>query len=412
MKENQNKLNYIIYCVLAVTPLIIMPWSLDRSQKPKITFVYLMVLLGLPLLVKLYKEGHLKFQKSYIYLLILTVLIGIATNMAENVGIAFYGNVYRESGYLSILAYFILFVYASISFEVDSKLMKLVAISVFLVSIYGILQYFDLDFIPRDMTRINWKKRAFSTMGNPNFFGAYLSLFVPVSFVYYLDSKKSLVLVYSLVLYVALLLSMTRSSWVGIFFTLIFIVIKKGLHSKEMTRLLISLVVVSFVVNEISGGVVFGRSLSTILDFRNLLSMEENFESGGSGRIFIWKRVIELIKIKPFFGFGPEQLGDAFDLYFGQEVLERHGRVLIYDMAHNEYLHMAVTTGLPSLFVYLGFLFHILKHGLKKLDDPFVFAIFCAVISYLIQAFFNISVVSVAYIFWIFLGILVKKVLN
>ena len=176
MKENQNKLNYIIYCVLAVTPLIIMPWSLDRSQKPKITFVYFMVVLGLPLLVKLYKEGHLKFQKSYIYLLILKVLIGISTNMAENVGIAFYGNVYRESGYLSILAYFVLFVYASISFEVDSKLMKLVAISVFLVSIYGILQYFDLDFIPRDMTRINWKKRAFSTMGNPNFFGAYLSL--------------------------------------------------------------------------------------------------------------------------------------------------------------------------------------------------------------------------------------------
>jgi len=32
--------------------------------------------------------------------------------------------------------------------------------------------------------------------------------------------------------------------------------------------------------------------------------------------------------------------------------------------------------------------------------------LFSAILGYLVQAFFNISVVSVAYVFWVFLGLL------
>jgi len=58
---------------------------------------------------------------------------------------------------------------------------------------------------------------------------------------------------------------------------------------------------------------------------------------------------------------------------------------------------------------YLSFLFAIIRVNVRKLfDNEVQLALFIAIIGYLIQAFFNISVVSVAYVFWIFLGLSVN----
>ena len=75
------------------------------------------------------------------------------------------------------------------------------------------------------------------------------------------------------------------------------------------------------------------------------------------------------------------------------------------DKAHNEYLHIAVTTGIPSLIVYCLFITQILWQSLPKVRKNCLYLPYIAsVLGYLCQAFFNISVVSVAYIFWVFLG--------
>jgi len=62
--------------------------------------------------------------------------------------------------------------------------------------------------------------------------------------------------------------------------------------------------------------------------------------------------------------------------------------------------HIAVTTGIPSLIVYLSLVTKVLRVGFTRLRENDTYCPFVAsVLGYLVQAFFNISVVSVAYMF-------------
>jgi putative inorganic carbon (HCO3(-)) transporter len=80
------------------------------------------------------------------------------------------------------------------------------------------------------------------------------------------------------------------------------------------------------------------------------------------------------------------------------------------DKAHNEYLHMAAVTGIPSLLIYLFLIVLIFWRNIPlMLKDKSKIIVGLAVIGYLIQAFSNISVIAVAPIFWIILGFFSSK---
>jgi putative inorganic carbon (HCO3(-)) transporter len=90
------------------------------------------------------------------------------------------------------------------------------------------------------------------------------------------------------------------------------------------------------------------------------------------------------------------------------------GKKIIVDKAHNEYLQIGVTLGLPALFFYLLILFDIYKKGInslkqlkRKINEIEIYhtALFMAVLSYTVTALFNISVVPVAPVFWAILGL-------
>ena len=91
---------------------------------------------------------------------------------------------------------------------------------------------------------------------------------------------------------------------------------------------------------------------------------------------------------------------------YNLDSIQAFGRVMIADKAHNEYLHLAVTSGIPSLIAYVAFLIKTAVVNFNQLDKPVMFILACAIFGYCVQAFFNISVVSVAYIFWVYLGLL------
>lgn len=85
----------------------------------------------------------------------------------------------------------------------------------------------------------------------------------------------------------------------------------------------------------------------------------------------------------------------------------------IYD-ENNDYLQIALTTGVPTLVVYLLLLSVIVMKGIKRLkylaqDQKLIsIGMLAAIIGYLVQAFFNISVISVAPYFWLILGLFVS----
>ena len=69
------------------------------------------------------------------------------------------------------------------------------------------------------------------------------------------------------------------------------------------------------------------------------------------------------------------------------------GRYVVYDSAHNEYIHYLVTVGIVGLLAYVTYLGSAivrLCRGMK--DRPEVVAVTFAVIAYSVQAVVNINI--------------------
>lgn len=135
----------------------------------------------------------------------------------------------------------------------------------------------------------------------------------------------------------------------------------------------------------------------------------------GSSRGYIWSRSLPLLKNTLFFGYGP----DTFAIVFPQhDILGKmyayHGDMWqIVDKPHNQYLQIALNTGIISLLAFLFLVVYYLYQSFRLyVSNPFRdflsqagVAVFIAIVGYLGAAFFNDSVVSVAPVFWCLLGL-------
>ena len=81
------------------------------------------------------------------------------------------------------------------------------------------------------------------------------------------------------------------------------------------------------------------------------------------------------------------------------------------DKAHNEYLQITATMGIPTMIIYLIFISMIEISCMKKMLKHKVIAVYFIVItSYLVQALLNISTIGVAPIFWFILGMASRNI--
>lgn len=133
-----------------------------------------------------------------------------------------------------------------------------------------------------------------------------------------------------------------------------------------------------------------------------------NDGDAGSYRWKIWQLALPLVGKYPLFGSGPDTLVYVFNQGAFRNFI--HVKDALVDKAHNEYLQISITMGIPALLFYLGFLSTVLRSIWKAIwkssgEKQLLLAGFFAIlIGYIVQAFFNISVVPVAPFFWFMLG--------
>lgn len=140
----------------------------------------------------------------------------------------------------------------------------------------------------------------------------------------------------------------------------------------------------------------------------------EHREAAFTARGFIWSRSIPLLKETIFAGHGP----DTFPLYFPQEdiigKLNAYGTANMFvDKPHNLYLQMAINTGIPSLLAFVAlFLIYAVtsfklyfKKNITGYKDYMGISVFSAISGYCVTGLANDSVVSVAPVFWVLLGL-------
>jgi len=139
----------------------------------------------------------------------------------------------------------------------------------------------------------------------------------------------------------------------------------------------------------------------------------EGKERLGSARGYIWSRTLPLIKNAPLLGYGPDNFAVVFpqDDYIGK--IKAYGTAqMMVDKPHNTLLQIAVNTGIPAFLAFLvlvGFYFiQSCKLYLKNINDSLLTligaAVFLSVSGYLTAGLFNDSVVGIAPIFWVLLG--------
>lgn len=420
LNENtaENIVNITIIMALAVIPLVFVPLGgqFDYFYLPKVTAMAILVIsfITMMLLKKQPLNDLIKKDIINMFLMIYLLLLIISVFFAGNINLAIWGRPGRWEGLITIILYMSLFIIARSFTRLDDKFLMIVLVTACIVSIYGIMQTFGIDPFPRDVLRINWGSRSFSTMGNPNFLGSYLVLILPFSVYMYVIKGKYIGVLFYVILFYCLLSTNTRGAWLGAIFGIITFVVMHFVYYRYTTKefykyiiLFILTVSIILIYNYNTGGALLSRFLTISSDARGFLAMGDSSDYMGSNRGFIWKRVVELIKRKPFVGYGIENLGEAFDQYYKYDILKVLKSDYLIDKAHNEYLNIAVTTGIPSLLAYLSFIISIIKNGFKKVrNNSVIILLVSSVIGYLLAAFFNISVVSVAYVYWIFLGLL------
>lgn len=416
MRKIKN-ISMLLIGMLSIIPLIILPTALDYFYFPKlfVTQAFVLLMIGVHIL----SEDRVLIKKDIIDILLIGygLLVLISIFFSIDVRMSILGKFGREEGYITLITYFFIFFLSRNYLKWNEKYLKWIIASAVLVSIYGIMQYFNLDPIPRDVVRENWSDRVFSTMGNPNFLSSYLLLILPFTIFDFFKTRQITSLGAFSVIYFALLLTFTRSALFGlvvIFLFCIMFVWKRPERAKSAIMILSTVLIVTIGVNIISDGSLLGRVRSIGSDATTLITKSEGYEKTGANRVYIWIRVIPLVKENPVWGVGLEALDQVFVDRYSSEMLTLFGQVYSVDRAHNEWLHIAVSSGIPSLIVYVGFLIMNLKMGLKHMrSDSRYYPFITAVVAYCVQAMFNISVVSVAFIFWAFLGAISnKKIFN
>jgi len=395
-------IDHILWLTIILIPILIFPFFVsdifDAIKGP------VLVLSGISILVLLILNK--KWDNSLISWLVISYLslVLISSIFAYDPLLAFagatnYGG--RFEGFATISIYLILF-YASKNYLVVTKAKLIRALSFLsIVSVYSLVQYYQFD--PLVIYK-NYRSMIFSTIGNQNFLGSLMVMLSSLTFGLSVFYKKWYYFLFFLFFFSSLLASQTRGCWIafGIIIIIYCIVILFFDRSKFLS-LLIALLVLG------CSALILNFSKKNTLSKRtNSIKTEIKLkdEYGGSGRLKIWEISWLVVKGHPILGTGPENLKSVLNAEYKKE-LNAYYRMkgATIDKAHNEYLHIAAVTGIPSLIIYLTLLVLIFwKNILQFRVDTIKLILGITVLGYLAQAFSNISVIAVAPLFWVTLG--------
>lgn len=149
------------------------------------------------------------------------------------------------------------------------------------------------------------------------------------------------------------------------------------------------------------------RTWGMIYEMREVL--HGNWDNSfGTGRIYIWKQVLELIPQHPWLGTGPDTMMAAYiPGYVRQNQSLGVSTQFWVDTAHNEYLNILYHQGILAFIPYFTALVcSAAKWVQKSSKNGFVAVWGGAILCYCIQAFFGFSMCQTAGLFWVFWALL------
>ena len=410
---NKKILLAILILILILSIIMIFPNSITKNYNiPKLFALLIggfLLLIGLVL-----NHKEIIVDKKDILIFIFLTIAFLSTCLSDNIKISILGDRNRYEGFLMITIYVVIYIVAK-NFIDFSKINKLLNIGFYVALFAGILGILQKN-IDLEVLYPIFNKGIASTFGNSNFFGSFISIILPISSLMYIiyGYKKGYIL--SLVMFFNMIASGTRSAWVAFIIAALFgfiylIKSKNKMILKNSIILIISFILI-FAYLYCNGGI-FKANHDTRARIKQIQSEFNSVKykgisnTLGSNRIEIWKMTLKLIAQKPLFGCGTDNLKRGLLKYCREDFFAFAIRTSgAPDKAHNEYLQIAATMGIPAVIVYTIFVSAILLPKMKNMfKNKVAYILSLTIISYLTQAFFNISTIGVAPLYWMLLGI-------
>jgi putative inorganic carbon (HCO3(-)) transporter len=399
---------------------LIYPWGKSYYYANAKAWYFMGFMLLLSFLFLLKERNKLIWKWTIVDRFIVLFLGLIVVSTLHGVKSSWVGVGTEHQGFFMMLSCIIVFKLASRFHAVHmERLIHIMIYSSFFACIYSILQYFHLGFLPQDAVyRSLFNHRTYSFFDNPDYFGTYLVLVIPLTITTYLLTQKKKQLLFFFILcvqFLALVESQTRSAWLGTVLGFLLILAwvmfkRRGSWKKLAIGMLAALFIFS-ISNVASHSKILSRATSITNDAQKIIT-NNNAGSAGASRWDIWQKSLPIISGNFWFGTGPNTFQQVFYSLDQKEIKQYTGpKNTLYD-ENNDYLQKALTMGVPALLVYLLLLLVIIRKALnpfKKWDPRLKLlsvGMLAAIIGYLVQAFFNISVVSIDPYFWLILGLL------
>lgn len=457
----------ITYSLLVlVTPLVMSSSTSELFEFNKMLFIYV----GAAFVLFFWILKMVLRKKIYFKRTILDIPLGLfffsqiaSTIFSIDIHTSLFGYYGRfNGGLISIIAYLILYYgfVSNIKKSFVDKLLKFSLLASFAVILWGIPGHFGHDLscllFLGQFNNSCWTdqfrpaERMFSTLGQPNWLGAYLAIhfFIGLYFLYkqfikkeennFITKQTVLWISYLFFNFSAVLFTRSRSALASVMVSLIiffgYAIVKGKILNKsdqKKTVLILGITLLVSLVLFMTGVEKIDRFLRPWTLLPKKESVKTNSQTPSqpkytvdtgvtdslSIRSIVWKGAINLGKQYPVFGTGVETFAYAYYFVRPQEHNMTSEWDYLYNKAHNEYLNFLATTGFVGLASYLLmigssiFLFYSLYRK-NKLTYPLPLFAVLSYLTILITNFFGFSTSTVNLFFFLLPAIAVVAQLD
>lgn len=383
-------------------------------------YVFLTVLLSAELLIvggkdiKLLREGKGNLGLPQKLVLGYLAVTAASTLLSDYQNVAVWGSA-RCEGLLTIALYCLSFLLVSIFAHPKQWMLWLFAAAVSVNCVLAMIQFTGrnpLYLYPEGMSYYDaytrYSGEFLGTVGNVDILSAVLSLSIPAfaAAIFRMKGRARFLLLLPLTLSLAVLAkAFVAGGVLGVSGALL-LSVPVLLNGRGRRRAWLAVAGILLVM-AVSVYFLGGRMGGFLYEASELMHGRWN-DDFGSGRLYIWRNVVELVPEHPLLGGGPDTLGLRTDAAF--ERFDETLGLLIHsavDTAHNEYLNILINQGMLGLLAYLAVLVASAVRWLTRAQENVTTAVCgCAVLGYCIQAFFGISSpISTPYL-WMALALL------
>jgi O-antigen ligase len=409
-KAESNLGKILVWALLAVTLLVTPLWSLDPINPIKMLVVSAVGFMGLGVLLanqKALQLGRFKVPLILISCFMVWQLVVLVVSGGEMLQQLF-GTTGRNTGFITYLAFSILFVVAMVaSSNIFSNRFLIAALVVGVASLgYGVVQALGGD----PFNWVNPYSPVFGFLGNPNFQSSLLGILGSIVFTQLLSGSvkiqiKSAYLVYLLV---TVYVIRETASQQGFLVLLIGSAVSLGVFVYGKSRALgysyLALAAVGFFAVLI--GTLNKGPLASLL-YKDSVTYRGDYWRAG------WKMTVE----NPISGVGLDSYGDWYRRSRTIEATLRRGPDVTSNAAHNVFLDISAYGGFPLLLVYLALMVLVVISAVKVFKRSQGFnagfvGLVAGWVAFQAQSIISINQIGLALWGWVLSGLIIGYEIN